>query len=73
MGRYKMIVFILWFEDESCLICVRMSLMDLTKLVLTLLIYLLFPSLLYSSPLVPLKTKQNSMPFVAVTVQFVFG
>uniref|UniRef100_A0A8C8W9L9 Uncharacterized protein n=1 Tax=Panthera leo TaxID=9689 RepID=A0A8C8W9L9_PANLE len=26
-----MIVFILRFEDESCLICVRVSLIDLTK------------------------------------------
>lgn len=30
----QMIVFLQWFEDERCFICVSMSPMDLAKLVL---------------------------------------
>lgn len=51
MRKYTRIVFILWFGEEGCLIGVRMSPIDLTKLVFTLLIYLLFPSALSSGPL----------------------
>lgn len=66
----NMIVFVLWFKDESYVICVSMSQMEFSELIL---LHLLVVHSFLLSFHVPLKTKLYPRLFVVVMVSSVFG